>query len=87
MPKSIDHLPSLVIYQKIKSGDITFEQFDTFLQSKEYKSRYENTNRLLHSYIQEFASRKLVYVPKVETEPSIELVIIAREILKQYGKE
>lgn len=87
MPKPIDHLPSLVIYQKIKSGDITFEQFDSFLQGKEYKNRYENNNRLLHSYIEEFASRKLVYVPKVESEPSTQLVIIAREILKQYGKE
>lgn len=68
------------VFKQIQSGEITFEEFDNYLSCLKASIRAEqdlklsnaelrlkNATAMSNSYMQEFADRGLVYIPKLKT--------------------
>lgn len=89
------------IFDKIQSGKLTVEQFQNMLEVSEeslnaskrltvqyYEQRYENSNEIAKSYMEEFAARGLVYIPKLSSDAASEnLLRIATEIIKSHTSQ
>jgi hypothetical protein len=67
------------VYQQIVNGEISASDFHDLIQvhaetvnansrlsNLQCEQRYENSNRMVKSYMDEFESRGLVYIPKLE---------------------